>query len=154
MRQVAAALAAGLLFGLGLTLSRMIDPAKVLGFLDVAGNWDPSLAFVLAGAAGTAALGFRIVLGRRAAPLFADKFSLPTARGIDLRLVLGAAIFGVGWGLVGLCPGPALAGLSLAFRPVAIFVAAMLAGMALFELMGCTRTLAGDSSSPASGPAR
>lgn len=136
MKQVAAALAAGLLFGAGLTLSRMIDPAKVLGFLDIAGNWDPSLAFVLAGAAGTAAVGLRLVLGARAKPLFAERFSLPTATGIDLRLVGGAAIFGVGWGLVGLCPGPALAGLGLAAWPVGLFVVAMLAGMALFELVG------------------
>jgi len=143
MRQTIAALAAGLLFGMGLTLSRMVDPAKVLGFLDIAGNWDPSLTLVLAGATGTAAIGFRLVLGRRSAPLFAETFSLPTARDIDPRLVIGAAIFGVGWGLVGLCPGPALAGLGLAFWPVAIFVAAMLAGMAVFELMGRVRPRAG-----------
>ncbi len=136
MRQVLAALASGTLFGLGLTLSRMVDPAKVLGFLDVASDWDPSLALVLLGATGTAAIGFRFILGRRAAPLFAETFSLPTTRAIDRRLVIGAAIFGVGWGLVGLCPGPALAGLGLAFRSAAIFVAAMLAGMAVFELIG------------------
>ena len=135
MSQLAAALASGLLFGLGLTVSRMIDPAKVLGFLDIAGSWDPSLAFVLAGAVGTAAIGFSFVLGH-AAPLLAETFSLPTARSIDRRLVLGTAIFGVGWGLVGLCPGPALAGLGLVFQPVALFVVAMLAGMALFELTG------------------
>ena len=135
MAQLIAALAAGLLFGFGLTLSRMIDPAKVVGFLDIAGNWDPSLALVLAGATGTAAIGFRLVLGRRTAPLFAETFSLPTARDIDRRLVVGAATFGVGWGLVGLCPGPAIADLSLAFRPVAIFVIAMLGGMALFKLI-------------------
>lgn len=138
MLQVIAALVAGSLFGLGLTFSRMVDPAKVLGFLDIAGNWDPSLALVLAGATGTASIGFRLVLGR-SRPLFADRFNLPTARRIDARLIVGAAIFGVGWGLVGLCPGPALAGLGLAFRPVAIFVVAMLAGMALFELMGRAR---------------
>lgn len=143
MRQTIAALAAGLLFGMGLTLSRMVDPAKVLGFLDIAGNWDPSLTLVLAGATGTAAIGFRLVLGRRSAPLFAETFSLPTARDINPRLVIGAAIFGVGWGLVGLCPGPALAGVGLAFRPVAIFVAAMLGGMAVFELMGRVRPRAG-----------
>ena len=154
MPQLVAALAAGLLFGLGLTLSRMVDPAKVLGFLDIAGSWDPSLALVLAGATGTAALGFRLVLGRRAAPLFARTFNLPEARGIDRRLVIGAAIFGVGWGLVGLCPGPALAGLGLAFRPVAIFVAAMLAGMAVFELLGRARPLAAVPPSPAPGTGR
>ncbi len=135
MARLIAALAAGLLFGFGLTLSRMIDPAKVLGFLDIAGNWDPSLALVLAGATGTAALGFRLVLGRRSAPLFAESFNLPTAREVDRRLVVGAVVFGVGWGLVGLCPGPAIADLTLAFRPVAIFVIAMFAGMALFKLM-------------------
>lgn len=136
MRQILAALGSGTLFGLGLTISRMVDPAKVLGFLDITGKWDPSLALVLAGATGTAAIGFRLVLGSRTAPLFADSFNLPTARVIDWRLVIGAAIFGGGWGLVGLCPGPALAGLGFAFQPVAVFVAAMLTGMAAFELMG------------------
>lgn len=152
MRQLVAALAAGLLFGLGLTVSRMVDPAKVLGFLDVAGGWDPSLAFVLAGAVATAAVGFRLVLGRRTAPLFAGKFNLPPARRVDARLIAGAAIFGVGWGLVGLCPGPALAGLGLAFRPVAVFVAAMLAGMALSELLGRAGRRTGTASSPAPNP--
>lgn len=132
MRQIVAALFAGVLFGVGLTVSRMIDPAKVLGFLDVAGPWDPSLALVLAGAAGTAAIGYRLVLGR-ARPMLAGSFALPTRRDIDLRLLGGAALFGVGWGLVGLCPGPALVGLGVAFGPVAIFVAAMVAGMAIFK---------------------
>ena len=149
MRQYIAALTAGLLFGLGLTLSRMVDPAKVLSFLDIAGNWDPSLALVLAGATGTAAIGFPLILGRRATPLFAETFSLPAARDIDLRLIAGAAIFGVGWGLVGLCPGPALAALSLAFWPVAIFVVAMFAGMAVFELMRRWRPEAEAPASPA-----
>jgi uncharacterized membrane protein YedE/YeeE len=152
MGQIVVALLAGLLFGLGLTLSRMIDPAKVLGFLDIAGNWDPSLAFVLAGAVGTAAVGFWLIRRHRTKPLLAEAFSLPTARTVDWRLVAGAAIFGVGWGLVGLCPGPALVGLTIAFRPVAIFVAAMLAGMALFELLlGRTRVeAAGAATSSAS----
>lgn len=154
MFRILSALASGLLFGLGLTLSRMVDPAKVLGFLDVAGDWDPSLAFVLLGATGAAAVGFRLVRGRRATPRFAERFSLPATRGIDRRLVIGAAIFGVGWGLVGLCPGPALAGLSLAFRPVAIFVTAMLAGMAAFELMGRARPPAGASAPSAPGAGR
>lgn len=154
MRQVLAALGSGLLFGLGLTVSRMVDPAKVLGFLDIAGNWDPSLALVLVGATGPAAIGFRLILGRRSAPLFAETFSLPTARAIDPRLVIGAAIFGVGWGLVGLCPGPSLAGLGLAFRPVSVFVAAMLVGMAGFELMGRLRPRVGAPGAPASSAAR
>lgn len=143
MLQILSALASGLLFGLGLTISRMVDPAKVLAFLDVAGNWDPSLALVLLGATGTAAIGFRVLFGLRPAPLFAEAFNLPTARKIDRRLITGAAIFGVGWGLVGLCPGPALAGLGLAFRPVAVFVAAMLAGMMAFELVGRVRAPTG-----------
>jgi len=152
MRQIIAALVAGTLFGVGLTLSRMIDPAKVLGFLDIAGNWDPSLALVLVGATGTAAIGFRLVLGQRSAPLFAESFSLPTAHDITLRLVIGAAIFGVGWGLVGLCPGPAITGLSLEIRPIAIFVLAMLGGMALFKLVdGLLGGAAAAPSPPGSG---
>ncbi len=150
MRQTLAALAAGLLFGSGLIFSRMVDPAKVLGFLDVTGDWDPSLALVLVGATGTAAIGFRLILGRRSSPFFAETFSLPIARDIDLRLVIGAAIFGVGWGLVGLCPGPALVAMGVAFRSVVMFVVAMLAGMAAFQLMGRVRPRAGAPVSPAS----
>lgn len=115
------------------------DAGWRLGFLDAAGRWDPSLALVMAGATGTAALGFRLVLGRRSTPLLAERFSLPPARAVDRRLVAGAAVFGVGWGLAGFCPGPALANLGLAFRPAAVFVAAMLAGMAAFELAGRMR---------------
>lgn len=130
MRKILAALAAGLLFGAGLTLSRMVDPSKVLGFLDFAGDWDPSLAFVLAGAVGVSSLGFRFAGRVRSAPLFAEVFQSPTARGIDRRLVGGSALFGIGWGLVGLCPGPALAGLAVAPGEIAPFVVAMLVGMA------------------------
>lgn len=132
MPQILAALAAGLLFGIGLTVSQMVNPAKVLNFLDLAGAWDPSLAFVLAGATGTAALGFRLVR-RRTAPLVAGAFQLPTARDIDRPLVVGSTIFGIGWGLVGLCPGPAVAALALDPLGVALFVIAMLAGMAVFR---------------------
>lgn len=133
MKQALAALAAGLLFGLGLTVSQMANPAKVLGFLDLAGDWDPSLAFVLAGAVGTAALGFRLV--RRAGrPLLAPAFRLPTATRIDRPLLLGAAIFGAGWGLIGFCPGPALTAVGLDGLPVIVFVLAMLAGMLLHRL--------------------
>ena len=133
MRQILGALAAGLLFGAGLTLSQMVNPAKVMNFLDLAGHWDPSLAFVLAGATGTAMLGFRLVR-RRAAPLFAETFQLPSAQAIDRPLVTGAALFGIGWGLAGLCPGPALAGLALISSGLAPFLLAMLAGMALFHV--------------------
>jgi hypothetical protein len=128
MRQPIAAFGAGLLFGLGLTVSQMVNPAKVLGFLDIFGAWDPSLALVMAGAVVPAAAAFRLAL-RRKAPLLAARFQLPTARAIDLRLMLGAALFGVGWGLVGLCPGPAIAALPLDGLSIPIFVLAMLAGM-------------------------
>lgn len=124
------ALSAGLLFGLGLAMSGMLDPARVLGFLDVAGDWDPSLAFVLAGAVAVSMLSY-LVRGRMERPALADRFQIPEERRLDRRLIGGAALFGVGWGLVGLCPGPALAALSLGIVPVFAFVAAMMAGMAL-----------------------
>ena len=127
-------LAAGLLFGLGLVVSRMIDPAKVLGFLDLAGHWDPSLAFVMAGAVSVAAVGFGIA-GMRAAPLLAEDFRGPTRTAIDRPLVAGALLFGIGWGLVGYCPGPALASLGLGRTETLVFLAAMLAGMAAHRLL-------------------
>ena len=134
MRANLSALAAGLIFGLGLTVSGMISPAKVLGFLDIAGDWDPSLLFVLGGAAGTATIGFRLVQ-RRQAPLFAGRFHLPEASGIDFRFILGAALFGVGWGLVGFCPGPAISALLADGWQVALFVAAAFLGMAGHRLL-------------------
>ncbi len=122
----------GLIFGLGLVISGMSDPAKVLGFLDLAaipaGTWDPSLAFVLIGANAVGMLGFRVVLGRRA-PLSGDRFHLPSATGIDRRLLIGAAIFGVGWGLSGFCPGPAFTALGFGAPLAVLFAAAMLTGM-------------------------
>ncbi len=120
------ALLSGLLFGLGLTISGMIDPAKVLGFLDIAGNWDPSLAFVMAGAIPVAAVGFAI----RRQPRPAAGAGL----GVDRRLAIGAALFGAGWGLAGYCPGPALASLGFANWRTLLFVAAMLVGMTIFEI--------------------
>jgi uncharacterized protein len=132
MARILAALAIGLIFGLGLTISQMIDPAKVLGFLDVAaiatGAWDPSLALVMAGGLAVAFVGYRLVLPR-GAPILADRFHLPTRSDVDGRLLLGAAIFGIGWGVAGICPGPALTALGLGYVDVALFVAAMLAGM-------------------------
>ena len=110
----------------------MVNPAKVLNFLDLTGTWDPSLAFVLAGATGTAALGFRLVHQRKA-PLFAGTFQFPTVGYIDRRLVIGSAVFGAGWGLVGFCPGPAVAALAIEPMSVALFFVAMLAGMAAFR---------------------
>ncbi len=112
MNQNIAALVAGILFGIGLAVSQMINPAKVIGFLDIFGRWDPSLVLVMAGAVVVAFVGFRLVQSR-SAPLFGKRFELPTRRDLDSRLIGGAAIFGIGWGLTGFCPGPAIA--SLAF---------------------------------------
>jgi len=132
MPSLLAALASGLLFGLGLTVSAMIDPAKVLNFLDIAGTWDPSLAFVMAAAIPVTAIGFAIA-NRRGRPLIDTSFRGPTATAIDLRPMLGAILFGVGWGLVGYCPGPALAALGFGNPATWLFVAAMLAGVASYE---------------------
>lgn len=130
MARAAAALAAGVSFGLGLALSGMIDPAKVLAFLDLAGAWDASLALVMAGALAVTAPAYRLVLRRRA-PLLADAFRLPTRREIDGNLVAGALLFGVGWGVGGFCPGPALAALAFGDVKVIVFVAAMAVGALL-----------------------
>lgn len=121
------AFGAGLVFGLGLWISGMAVPAKVLGFLDVTGEWDPSLLLVMAGAVGVTLVAFRLVT-KRTRPLFAEAFVLPTRRDIDLPLVAGAAIFGLGWGVAGYCPGPALTALSNLTAEIFVFVAALLAG--------------------------
>jgi uncharacterized membrane protein YedE/YeeE len=123
-----AALAAGLVFGLGLTVSGMTDPAKVINFLDLAGTWDGSLAFVMGGGVVVAFIGYRLAFAA-GTPLFDSQFHLPTATQIDGRLLAGAALFGVGWGLAGLCPGPALASLFTGSTGVLVFVGAMMAGM-------------------------
>jgi len=128
------ALITGLLFGLGLIVSGMTNPAKVTGFLDLAGRWDPSLAFVMGGAIGVGLVAFRLA-GRRSVSLLGEPMRLPTASHIDRRLVLGSLAFGVGWGLAGYCPGPALASLASGGSKPLIFTAAMLAGMAIFELL-------------------
>jgi uncharacterized membrane protein YedE/YeeE len=125
---VVSALAAGLLFGLGLIISGMANPAKVLNFLDVFGTWDASLAFVMGGAIAVTLPGYRILRGR-AQPLFAEKFSWPTRTDLDARLIGGAAIFGIGWGLIGFCPGPAITALTVGHFSTLIFVPAMLVGM-------------------------
>jgi uncharacterized protein len=130
---VVAAFAAGLLFGLGLALSGMLDPARVRGFLDIGGAWDPSLVFVLGGAVSVSALGYAISRRLRR-PALAETFDLPTSRRIDAPLVVGAALFGIGWGLSGFCPGPAVAALSTGAGPVLVFVTAMLLGMAVHAL--------------------
>jgi uncharacterized protein len=128
------ALIAGLVFGLGLILSGMADPAKVLGFLDLAGRWDPSLAFVMTGAIAVGALAFGLA-ARRDTTLLGEPMRLPPTRPIDMRLVTGSVLFGVGWGLAGFCPGPALVALGMGQGKALVFVAAMLAGMGLFEAL-------------------
>ena len=129
-----AALVCGGIFGFGLSISGMLDPTRVRGFLDVFGQWDPSLAFVLCGAVSVSALGY-LVSRRLRRPVLAENFDLPRSRRIDAPLVGGAALFGIGWGLSGLCPGPAVAALSTGAVPILVFVAAMLVGMGAHDLM-------------------
>ena len=122
-----AALACGIIFGVGLGVSQMTNPDKVLDFFDVFGAWDPSLAFVMGGAVAVTAVAFRFVL-RRPNPLYAENFSLPTKANIDARLIGGSAVYGVGWGLVGFCVGPSIAALAYGDTRVAIFVIALTVG--------------------------
>ena len=132
--RVAASFLAGLVFGFGLILSGMANPAKVLGFLDLAGAWDPSLAFVMAGAIGVGVFAFGLARRRTVSFLGAD-MKLPTARHIDRRLVGGSLVFGIGWGIAGFCPGPGLVALGMREWKAVVFIAAMLAGMGLYELL-------------------
>jgi uncharacterized membrane protein YedE/YeeE len=134
MMKLLLALLAGLVFGLGLILSGMTDPAKVIGFLDLAGNWDPSLGLVMGGAVLVGLVTFRFS-ARRTKAFLGDAMHIPTTRQIDRRLVLGGITFGVGWGLAGYCPGPALASLASGGFQALLFIAAMLAGMGLFALL-------------------
>ena len=133
MKQGITALTAGVLFGLGLGVSGMTQPQKVIGFLDVFGSWDPSLAFVMVGAIGVHMIGFKLVT-KRPSPLFAEKFQIPTRRDLDKRLIMGSAIFGIGWGLAGYCPGPAITSLVTLSPAVFLFVATMGAGMYLHQM--------------------
>jgi uncharacterized membrane protein YedE/YeeE len=128
------AFALGLLFGLGLCLSGMTQPLKVQGFLDVAGLWDPSLAFVMGGAVGVGLIGFRLARKPAARSMLGEPFRFPAESGVDAPLLIGSAIFGVGWGLSGVCPGPAIVNLGLFNEKALIFVAAMLVGMGLEKL--------------------
>ena len=132
--QIVIALLVGLVFGLGLIVSGMTDPARVLGFLDLAGWWNPSLAFVMGGAIAVALPAF-VVAARRQRTLTGAPLQLPTATRIDRRLVLGALAFGAGWGLAGLCPGPALALIATGNGKVLVFVASILVGMGIFEVV-------------------
>ncbi len=123
------ALLAGLVFGLGIAISGMANPAKVLNFFDIAGTWDPSLAFVMGGALLTALVGYRIVFAKNRTPLFESKYSLPTATKIDTRLLGGSALFGVGWGIAGFCPGGAIPALGFGGVETLTFIAAMVVGL-------------------------
>lgn len=133
LRQVSI-LVSGTIFGAGLTLGGMTEPARVRGFLDLFGDWDPTLAFVMGGAVLVMALAW-LVQPRFARPLFAEDFALPTRSDLTPRLIGGAALFGIGWGIAGLCPGPGIAALAIEPVSAAIFVAAMLAGMLLVRLV-------------------
>jgi uncharacterized protein len=132
MLTIFTSLLAGLVFGLGLIVSGMANPAKVLGFLDLGGAWDPSLAFVMAGATAVAAIAFAVARRRNSA-LLGDAMQLPATRDIDRRLVIGSLLFGIGWGVAGFCPGPGLVALGMGEAKALVFVAAMLSGMGIFE---------------------
>jgi uncharacterized membrane protein YedE/YeeE len=125
----------GLLFGAGIALSGMINPSKILNFFDVAGTWDPSLAFVMAGGVVTALIGYQLIFKIRSAPLFDTKFHLPTKNDIDLPLIAGSAVFGIGWGLAGFCPGGSIPALGLGQPQAFIFVAAMLVGLGATKIL-------------------
>ena len=133
-RQLASAFAAGLVFAAGLCLSGMTNPAKVLGFLNLFGHWDPTLAFVMIGAVATHAVLYRLVT-RRAAPLFAERFSIPAKSTVDVSLVVGSALFGVGWGLAGYCPGPAVTSLGSGMGSALVFVGGMLLGLVFYAIV-------------------
>jgi uncharacterized membrane protein YedE/YeeE len=131
MNRILSALFAGIVFGTGIAISGMGNPAKVLNFFDPFGTWDPSLAFVMGGALITTAIGYRLIFGRISAPMFDDRFQLPTAKTIDVKLVGGSALFGIGWGISGFCPGGAIPALGFAPWPTALFLIAMGAGIVI-----------------------
>lgn len=133
MRNIFPGLLVGLIFGAGIVLSDMINPARVLAFLDVAGAWDPSLALVMGSALIPSALAY-LVVRRMKRPVMADAFCIPESRVIERKLLLGAALFGAGWGLAGLCPGPAVAALAFGMWQPWLFVVAMLTGMVIHRL--------------------
>jgi uncharacterized membrane protein YedE/YeeE len=129
MGRILSAFLIGGLFGIGIAISGMANPAKVLNFFDIAGTWDPSLIFVMGGALVVTAIGYRVVFARRAAPVFERHFAVPTLRSFDWQFVGGSALFGVGWGLSGFCPGGVIPALALGYAEVPIFIAAMIAGI-------------------------
>lgn len=129
MNKLVSAFLIGGVFGLGIAVSGMINPAKVLNFFDIAGTWDPSLIFVMGGGLAVASIGYRLVFGQRRTPVFETDFALPTKRSIDRQLVGGAAVFGVGWGIAGFCPGGAIPALGLGYSATPVFIAAVIAGI-------------------------
>ncbi len=133
VRKYGPPLVSGALFGAGLTVGGMVDPQRVRGFLDLTGRWDPTLIFVMGGALVVMAIAWKL-RGRMESPLFAETFSLPDRQDLDARLIGGAALFGVGWGLAGICPGPAFASIALAPVQIAPFLGAMILGMLLFRV--------------------
>lgn len=134
MIKLLSSLIIGAIFGIGIALSGMANPAKVLNFFDLFGTWDPSLIFVMGGALVTAAIGYRIVFGAQSKPLFEPSFLVPTRRDIDTRLIAGSAVFGVGWGIAGFCPGGAIPALGLGYSETVVFVAAMAVGIVAARL--------------------
>ncbi|RWL94467.1 MAG: YeeE/YedE family protein [Mesorhizobium sp.] len=134
MGKLVSAFVIGGLFGLGIAVSGMINPAKVLNFFDIAGTWDPSLVFVMGGGLAVAFVGYRLIFARRKRPVFESAFALPSKKDIDGQLVSGAALFGIGWGIAGFCPGGAIPALGLGRAETLIFVVAMIAGIAVARL--------------------
>ena len=134
MKSTLSALVAGLIFGAGGRLSEMVNPRRVQGFLDVTGNWDPTLVFVMGGALLVTGVGYKIIFSREK-PLFSATFYVPTNRVIDAKLIIGAVLFGAGWGLSGFCPGPAIVGASTFNKDILVFMAALIVGMKAFEFV-------------------
>jgi len=133
--QAAASFSCGVVFAIGLSLAGMTQPAKIIGFLDVFGNWDPSLVFVLASAVGVYYLTFQVII-KRPAPLIAPKFLIPTRSDVDLQSTAGALMFGIGWGIAGLCPGPILTSLATMSLPIFVLLIAMIIGLTIAPLIG------------------
>lgn len=158
MRKLISSALIGGLFGLGIALAGMANPAKVLNFFDLAGTWDPSLAFVMGGALITTAIGYRLVFGAqfgiRAKPVFETAYQLPTKTQIDARLIGGSALFGIGWGIAGFCPGGAIPALGLLQTEVFVFLAAMIAGMIAARLILARMPVGGSPATPAPNPAQ
>ncbi|WCL50083.1 DUF6691 family protein [Leptospira sp. GIMC2001] len=128
-------LLAGILFAIGLGVSQMTDPTKVIGFLRITDNWDPSLAFVMGGAMGVYLLGYKFILPSRSKPIFAEQFSISNIQNIDKPLIIGSGIFGVGWGLSGFCPGPGIASIVTGYSESFVFVGSIIIGVVVYHLL-------------------